>query len=203
MTVTVFPPPPPENWIATSAISTAAWKWCHRIYLALSRVLDAVPPSGAVIGYAGSTSPDGWLLCDGSAVSRTTYADLYTSIGTTFGIGDGSTTFNLPDTRGRTGIGAGTGSGLSARTLGTSLGEETHVLTTSEMPSHSHTVSASANSLTISGAAGADTTKAAAGDGSSSGTYTPSISTTTGTSGSGSAHNNMQPSIVFNYIIKT
>ena len=53
--------------------------------------------SGFVMAYAGGTAPDGWLLCDGSAVSRTTYASLYAAIGTTHGSGDGSTTFNLPN----------------------------------------------------------------------------------------------------------
>lgn len=56
-------------------------------------------PSGALMPYAGSTAPTGYLLCDGSAISRTTYASLFTAIGTSFGAGDGSTTFNLPDTR--------------------------------------------------------------------------------------------------------
>lgn len=70
---------------------------------------QAVNPVGMVAPYAGSTAPDYWLLCDGSAVSRTTYANLFAVIGSTFGAGDGSTTFNLPDLRGRTPIGVGTG----------------------------------------------------------------------------------------------
>ena len=56
-----------------------------------------LPPVGSVTAFAGSTTPDGWLLCDGSAVSRTDYADLYAVIGDTYGDGDGSTTFNLPN----------------------------------------------------------------------------------------------------------
>lgn len=68
-------------------------------------------PAGLIVPYGGSTSPDTdiWLLCDGSAVSRTTYATLFDVISTTFGAGDGSTTFNVPDLRGRTPLGAGTG----------------------------------------------------------------------------------------------
>lgn len=58
-------------------------------------------PTGATVPFAGPTAPEGWLLCDGSAVSRTTYADLFAAIGTTWGAGDGSTTFNIPDMRGR------------------------------------------------------------------------------------------------------
>lgn len=78
-------------------------------------------PTGAVIGFAGSSAPSGWLLCDGSAVSRTTYADLFTAIGTSYGVGDGSTTFNLPDLRGRVPVGVGQGSGLTNRALAARL----------------------------------------------------------------------------------
>lgn len=66
-------------------------------------------PPGAVIPYAGSTAPEGWLLCNGAAVSRTTYAALFDLIGTTFGVGDGSTTFNVPDMRSKMPIGVGAG----------------------------------------------------------------------------------------------
>ena len=82
--------------------------------------------AGIIQMFAGATPPTGWLVCDGSAISRTTYATLFAAIGTTWGAGDGSTTFNIPDLRGRTPIGAGTGSGLTARTLGDNLGAETH-----------------------------------------------------------------------------
>lgn len=78
-------------------------------------------PPGLVESYAGTTAPTGYLLCDGSAVSRTTYATLFNVIGTTFGIGDGSTTFNVPDMRGRYPFGvatSGTGNSLAA-TFGT------------------------------------------------------------------------------------
>lgn len=66
-------------------------------------------PSGSVTEFAGSSVPSGWLFCDGSAVSRSTYSGLFTAIGTTYGAGDGSTTFNLPDSRGRVIQGVGTG----------------------------------------------------------------------------------------------
>jgi len=75
-------------------------------------------PTGSMIMYAGATAPTGWLLCNGAAVSRTTYVQLFTVIGTTFGIGDGSTTFNLPNfqsasaTTMRVPAGAGTGNAL-------------------------------------------------------------------------------------------
>jgi microcystin-dependent protein len=97
-------------------------------------------PAGVMMEYGGATAPPGWLLCDGSAISRTIFAALYAVIGTTYGAGDGSVTFNLPDARGRTMIGAGQGTGLSSRTLGAKGGEESHVLSMPELAAHTHTV---------------------------------------------------------------
>lgn len=67
--------------------------------------IETVTPKGSVIQFAGSTAPSGWLLCDGTAVSRTTYADLFAIIGTTYGAGNGSSTFNLPNLKGRVAVG--------------------------------------------------------------------------------------------------
>jgi microcystin-dependent protein len=93
--------------------------------------------------YAGATAPNSdWLICDGSAVSRTTYATLYAVIGTTFGTGNGSTTFNIPDMRSRMPIGVGTGTGLSARTLAQTSGTETQTIGSANLPIHTHTLSA-------------------------------------------------------------
>lgn len=98
----------------------------------LQLVAEASAASGSVGDikpFGGSTIPANTVLCDGSAISRTTYANLFAVIGTTWGAGNGSTTFNVPDLRGRAIIGSGTGSGLTARTLGTqNIGEETHQL---------------------------------------------------------------------------
>jgi microcystin-dependent protein len=74
-------------------------------------------PTGTIITFAGSSAPGGWLLCNGGAVSRTTYSVLFAVIGITYGNGDGVNTFNLPDFRGRTALGAGQGTGLTNRTL--------------------------------------------------------------------------------------
>lgn len=85
-----------------------------------------VLPPGMVAPYAGSVAPTGWLLCDGTAVSRSTYATLFAAIGTTYGSGDGSTTFNVPDTRGVfiSGVGSQTISGITyTRTLGAKQGD--------------------------------------------------------------------------------
>lgn len=107
---------------------------------------DNVPP-GVVDDYAGDTAPLGWLMCDGDAVSRTTYAALFAAIGINWGAGDGSTTFNLPDLQGRVCIGAGTGTSLSARVLAETGGEEEHTLLTTEaaVAAHTHTLTAEAS----------------------------------------------------------
>ena len=105
---------------------------------------NPVPPVGAIVMHATGNAPSGYLMCDGSAVSRTTYADLFAVIGTTYGAGNGSTTFNLPDFRGRAAIGAGTGSGLTNRALGSTGGQE--VITT--VPPHTHSATTGAHSHT-------------------------------------------------------
>lgn len=81
-------------------------------------VLKSGVPPGKVSEWAGATAPDYWLLCDGAAVSRTTYADLFAIIGTTWGVGNGSTTFNLPDFREAAPVGAGTYSAVTGTTHG-------------------------------------------------------------------------------------
>lgn len=155
-------------------------------------------PSGVIEMYGAAVAPTGYLLCDGSAVSRTTYASLFAVIGTTWGVGDGSTTFNVPDYRGRAPIGAGTGAGLTARTLAATGGEETHTLTTAEMPSHDHVENFDGGPGVSTGggaiAAIAPTVTSASGDG---------VTVKTSASGSGGAHNTMQPFVVVNFIIKT
>lgn len=101
-----------------------------------------VPP-GVVMEDAGTgDAPDGWLVCDGAAYSRATYADLYARIGTTYGAGDGSTTFNVPDYRGRVGVGPDGGAGrlVAATAAGVAGGSATHTLTAAQMPVHSHAV---------------------------------------------------------------
>lgn len=107
---------------------------------------------------AAPNPPAGWLLCDGSAVSRTQYAKLYATIGVAFGAGDGVNTFTLPDYRGRTILGAGAGAGLTARALGGKGGEEAHALAVGELPSHDHGGATGADSPdhTHSGSTGVD-----------------------------------------------
>lgn len=96
-------------------------------------------PIGVIRFFAGSVVPNGWLLCNGSAISRKTYGDLFKVIGTTYGAGNSNTTFTLPDMRGRLPIGAGTGTSLTTRTLGANLGAETVTLAETNLPPHTHT----------------------------------------------------------------
>ena len=92
-------------------------------------------PAGIIIPFAGTVAPQGCLFCDGSAVSRTTYAALFAVIGTTYGEGDGSTTFNIPDLSGRVVIGVS-----NSHALGTTGGSENVTLTSDQLPAHTHVV---------------------------------------------------------------
>ena len=204
---------------------------------------SVIMPAGVINIFAGITAPEGYLICDGREVSRTEYADLFVVIGTTYGEGDGSTTFNLPDLQSRIPV------GISAEPefdeLGKTGGAKNHVLTVNEMPAHSHTG--------FTGAAGAHnhggrtylagqhrhsgTTYGSGGSGSKltydglgaanrvayhMGSHTHDFVTNTvgdhehgipfdgnhnhsisiQNSGGGNPHNNLQPYIVLNFIIK-
>jgi len=143
---------------------------------------------------ATAIPPAHWLACDGSAVSRTTYAALFTALGgasSPWGTGDGSTTFNLPDLRGRAPVGAGTGAGLTARTVGQKGGEETHTLVIPEIPQHTHTQLLGGSLTTVNPGVGSGVIG------------TANTAVTSGVNeGYNGAHNNMQPYAVLTYIIK-
>lgn len=156
-----------------------------------AQLLALAVPAGSIFPFGGTTIPTDFLECDGAAVSRASYPDLFTAIGTTWGAGNGTTTFNLPDLRGRTPIGVGTGTGLTARTLGGTGGTETHTLSTAEMPAHSHNYA-----LTDNTGGGADTNPA---KGNGNNPVVIGVSST----GSTSAHANMQPWAATKFIIKT
>jgi microcystin-dependent protein len=103
-------------------------------------VQPSVIPVGVIEMFAGSAAPNGWLVCDGSTVSRKTYSDLFKIIGTTYGAGNSNDTFTLPDMRGRCPIGVGTGTYVTAtaRTLASTTGAESATLLEANLPSHAH-----------------------------------------------------------------
>jgi microcystin-dependent protein len=158
-------------------------------------------PVGEIKFFGSSALPVGYLACDGSAVSRTTYAELFARIGTAYGSGDGSTTFNVPDYRGRTPIGDGTGPGLSSRTMGQSIGAETHTLTEAQMPTHSHGFwnDGSAQMFTVGNPG--DSRYRPININNNTNFNSPNGNGITYT-GSSQAHNNMQPSLVCKFGIK-
>jgi microcystin-dependent protein len=150
-------------------------------------------PSGTIVAFAGNTVPAGWSLCDGSAISRTAYALLFATVGISFGGGDGINTFNLPDLRGRSVLGAGQGLGLTDRILGQTLGEESHTLTLAEIPRHRHLIPNLKQYIPNR-------------NGTSPGSFEDNdgaINTEhTDYQGGDGSHNNMQPNMVLNFIIK-
>ena len=156
----------------------------------------AVPvmPVGCVIPFAGAAAPTGWLLCQGQAVSRTTYAQLFSVIGTTYGSGDGSTTFNLPDMRGRVAVG-------SDANLGAHAGSNVHTNTMQEMYAHRHGFEGMTDAVDrafILTDSGADYV----GSGSSSSGYKATFAWGTRNTGDGVAYNFMQASLYLNHIVK-
>ncbi len=151
--------------------------------------VELYSPPGSIIAYAGTVAPAGWLWCDGTAVSRAQYPALFAVLGATWGPGDGVSTFNLPDLRGRVPIGTGQGSGLSNRPIAQKGGSETHTLTVEEMPAHNHTVT------TVPG-------WDAGGGWSGGGWWGDPQVISTNNSGGSQPHNNMQPYVAVNFLIK-
>jgi microcystin-dependent protein len=182
--------------------------------------VSAVPgvPTGVLYPYAGSSAPSGYLLCNGTAISRTTYSALFSIIGTTYGVGDGLTTFNLPNMLGRIPVGIDAGQ-TEFNAAGVTGGEKTHILTVTEMPSHTHTQSPhnhtqAAHTHNIKSNSGSGATwpgmppsgPTFVGNSGILDSQTPFINSTTATNnntGGDGAHNNLQPYLALNYIIKT
>lgn len=173
----------------------------RNLAVAAISAVGGMAPTGCVLPFAGASAPTGWLLCFGQTVSRTTFASLFAALGTTYGAGNGTTTFALPDLRGRVAAGeddmGGTaasrlttaGSGVNGLVLGATGGAQTHTLGVTEMPAHTH--GTGGDNLTVS--AGGQSVR-----------YGNNLNTlATSSTGGGLAHNNTQPTIILNYIIKT
>jgi microcystin-dependent protein len=151
-------------------------------------------PTGSITAFAGSTAPSNFLLCDGTAVSRTTYAELFALISTTYGVGDGTSTFNVPNLKGRVPVGRDS-TQTEFDTLGETGGAKTHTLVIGEIPSHNHEIQRTNSAATSVAADASNVYETKNGTGA---TYT-----STQNSGGGGAHNNLQPYLVLNFIIKT
>jgi microcystin-dependent protein len=196
-------------------------------------IFDAMPVA-AVIPWAGDPAaiPATWLLCDGQAVNRTTYADLFAKIATIYGIGDGSSTFNVPNLKGRIPVGLDAAQ-VEFDTRGETGGAKTHTLLASEIPSHTHGINHDHGAVTssnpgdhthgmqffsqevdqgpVGGTSGfrwindvPDQFKSTQGGGGHTHSVDlPNFSGTSGATGGGGAHNNLQPYIVLSYLIKS
>lgn len=174
-------------------------------------------PTGVLVPYAGTSAPTGWLLCDGSQVSRTTYSGLFAVIATTYGVGNGTSTFNLPDLRGRVPAGrdinTGAGfsnrligdTGLNAQILGNVGGLGTVTLTTDQMPLHGHSFRLSTQAGGASDSTGGImlNTSTVANYAAYTGVPSDTVGRQIGGAGGGLAHLNTPPTIIMNYIIKT
>jgi microcystin-dependent protein len=234
--------------IAGSVTSVAGRTGAVALAIAdIANLAASITPVGAVIPYAGLNAPAKWLSCFGQNISRTTYAALFAAIGTTYGAGDGATTFTVPDLRGRVVAGqddmggtsanrlTGQSGGVNGDTLGAAGGAETHALTEAQLGPHDHLVDMGAaqytgydgahthgvtltkNVLTRTDLAGGGSkdamdkdgtgntiTMSGTTDGASPSTHRHSFDIpafNSGIAGSGSAHNNVQPTVILNYMI--
>jgi microcystin-dependent protein len=211
-----------------TGVDTASYQAGSITLAALAQSLvNIVIPPGMVRMFAGPYVPSDWLVCDGRAVSRTSYAALYAAVGTYWGAGDNISTFNLPDFRGRSPLGyvSSAVGGITARSFASNGGEENHVLNGSELASHyhgtindwhSHGIQQSPHSHTYvnpfgslvgippgsSGYTGSGGTQTS-GDNANITVLGSASNITIANAGGNQPHNNMQPFAVLYFIIKT
>ena len=179
-------------------------KVCASAYYGDGSNLTGAMPTGAILPYGSSVAPSGYVLCNGTAYNRTTYADLFGVIGVKYGVGNGSTTFNVPDTRGRflAGWDAGTSvltsvtvSMITGASIGNTGGTQAVALAVAQIPSHQH-------HMWVSGSGEEGNTHAVAGFNVQT-EYESGSSVSTGSTGGSGSHSNIPPSLIINYIIKT
>ncbi len=163
----------------------------------LEELTDFLELAGILFPYGGSVAPTGFFMADGSAVSRTVYSKTFAICGTTFGAGNGVSTFNLPNVKGRTLVGLD-GSQTEFNVLGKTGGAKTHTLTIAEMPSHNHPWRGVNDSTTVSGSPGSYPFRI----------YQDALDNWQGSqaymqnTGGGGAHNNLQPYLALNWIMR-
>ncbi|MCK1306482.1 MULTISPECIES: tail fiber protein [unclassified Bradyrhizobium] len=204
------------NKLADAVVSTAKLADGATTFVKLASDANQIIPAGALMPYAGSVAPTGWLLCTGQSLLRADYPSLFAAIVTSYGAADG-THFNLPDMRGRVPAGADGGANRltssffgSSAVLGATGGSESHTLSTPQIPSHSHSNTLSDPGHFHSGALNTGAaynspggaTTVAGNVTTNTGSSTTGITITNASSGGGGAHNNVQPTIVLSYIIK-
>ncbi len=181
------------------------------------RILHRPDTTGELVPFAGSAAPAGTLLCYGQALSRTQYGGLFAALGTAHGAGDGSTTFNLPDLRGRVAAGkddmggsaagrlTGTTMGPNGNTIGATGGAQTHTLSAAEMPVHTHGVSDPGHThfaqAQVIGGSNFDGAGGFVFD-SPANVSAAATGISIQGAGGGATHANVQPTIVLNYLIR-
>lgn len=150
--------------------------------------------------FGGNFEPDGWMYCNGRLLAISSYPDLYSVVGNTYG-GDGRTTFAIPDLRGRVPMGVGAGAGLTNRKLGQKGGAENVTLTISQLPAHDHTLRATNSSATQTAPAGNILARAATPQYLNATTSVLMGTDSIGATGSNAPHPNIQPYSVLQFII--
>ena len=223
---------PPTQDVGPWANNGHWWFWDAGTSTYIQESLTSTFPTGMIAMFGGTTAPTGFLLCNGSVQLIATFPGLFSVIGTSFNPSAASGTFNVPDYRGRSPIGSGSGTGLTTRVIGGNIGVENQSLSIANLAAHNHAATSSSTSTsswtenththqqiypnassvglaggispeTVFAAGSSSVTTSASGSGLTSIHTNTSTTTSVNNAGSGTAHNNIQPSLVCNFIIKT